>query len=297
MNLTELKAQAEPRERAFYWHWQNLNDRKDGTHGSGLRHGRCWWHFRSSNKWPGPDIRLEWLLTSSSFGLGAEINEEDVTFQFAIPPIALYLSFSTNFSLIRRFAKQIPLQYYPETLVIDEREASLKIHSGTAWLKFGASQSGWRADSHRGDPWYKRGLNFSINPFEWTFQRHEVRRTDGSWGPAEGYWNHGKDQPVTYSGTDGREVFTAPYFYILKDGDIQYRTATFCVDRREWRPRCLQWTKMFAKVRTCIDVWFDDEVGERSGSWKGGTIGCGWELRPDETPLEALHRMERTRKF
>jgi len=39
------------------------------------------------------------------------------------------------------------------------------------------------------------------------------------------------------------------------------------------------------------------EVGERTGEWKGGTTGCGYQMLPNETPLETLRRMEKERKF
>jgi hypothetical protein len=50
-------------------------------------------------------------------------------------------------------------------------------------------------------------------------------------------------------------------------------------------------------VSTTLDVKFDDEVGERSGSWKGGTIGCSYEMLPNETPEQTLRRMEKEREF
>jgi len=47
--------------------------------------------------------------------------------------------------------------------------------------------------------------------------------------------------------------------------------------------------------RTSIDVSFDQEVGERAGSWKGGTIGCDTTcFRRD--PRDTIVRMERERK-
>jgi hypothetical protein len=281
-------------ERRWFWHWQNLNERKDGTHGSGWREGRCWWHFRSRNRRPGPDICFSWNLWSSFFGVSADIDDEDLTFMVAVPPFSFWLSFSTNFWLVDTFApKKVLSPNYPDTIVIDEREILFRIHSGSVWLKFWGPRDDWT----RTDPWWKRGVNFSINPFERKFQKHEVRRADGSWAPCVGYWDHGKDQPITYSGPDGREVFIAVYRYVLNNGTVQRRIATYCIERREWRPRCLQWTDLFAKVRTCIDVNFSDEVGERSGSWKGGCTGCGWELLPTETPEQCLRRMERERKF
>jgi hypothetical protein len=90
---------------------------------------------------------------------------------------------------------------------------------------------------------------------------------------------------------------THPYKYVLKDGTVQERTATIKVEEREWRPRWFMWTSLFARKIRSIDIEFNDEVGERTGSWKGGTLGCGWNLLSKESPLECLRRMERERKF
>ena len=46
-----------------------------------------------------------------------------------------------------------------------------------------------------------------------------------------------------------------------------------------------------------MSVNFSDEVGERSGSWKGGTLGCGYDLLKNETMEQCLRRMEKERKF
>lgn len=126
-------------------------------------------------------------------------------------------------------------------------------------------------------------------PWEMTFIVHEVRRSDGTWVKAVDAWD-GKEP-------DGRAEWTFPYTYKLRSGELQVRSATVHVERREWRQRWLKWTRLFAKVRTCIDVRFSDEVGERTGSWKGGCIGCGWELKPGETPEQCLRRMELERVF
>ena len=72
---------------------------------------------------------------------------------------------------------------------------------------------------------------------------------------------------------------------------------TIYVEEREWRPKWLKWTKMFAIINRTIDVHFSKEVGKRKGSWKGGTLGCGYTLRKNETPLECLKRMEVERNF
>ena len=95
--------------------------------------------------------------------------------------------------------------------------------------------------------------------------------------------------------SEGRlsELERHPYRYILRNGTVQERTAAiYAEERHYWRP----WFPSRKTVRS-IDVQFSDEVGERTGSWKGGTIGCGYEMKPGETPLQTLRRMERERKF
>ena len=84
-----------------------------------------------------------------------------------------------------------------------------------------------------------------------------------------------------------------PYAYTLRSGEVQHRTATIRPESRRWT----RWWLPFRMVRRSIDIEFSDEVGERSGSWKGGCLGCSYEMKPGETPLETLRRMERERVF
>lgn len=87
---------------------------------------------------------------------------------------------------------------------------------------------------------------------------------------------------------------THPYTYTLKSGEVQHRRATIRVEEMEWRRWWLPWRHVWRG----IEVEFDDEVGERTGSWKGGTLGCGYEFKDStETPLECLRRMEAEREF
>lgn len=90
---------------------------------------------------------------------------------------------------------------------------------------------------------------------------------------------------------------TYPYRYLLRSGEFQDRQATIVVEEREWRWRWFTWLPFPRGIERSIDVSFDHEVGEKSGSWKGGVMGCGYTLRPHETPKECLKRMERDRKF
>lgn len=129
-------------------------------------------------------------------------------------------------------------------------------------------------------PWLKEGVE------------NEVRREDGSW----------RKKAYSYEDTepDGRKLESFPYRYTLRNGQVQEVTATVYASRiryvwRLFRKRPLFWS-LWA-WRYWIDVEFSGEVGERAGSWKGGVIGCSYEMKPGETPLETLQRMEQERKF
>ena len=75
--------------------------------------------------------------------------------------------------------------------------------------------------------------------------------------------------------------------------DREVIPTTIYVSEREWRPKWLKWTSLFSKKRRTIDIHFSKEVGKE----KGGYIGCGYELLPNEQPLDGLKRMEKEWKF
>lgn len=94
-----------------------------------------------------------------------------------------------------------------------------------------------------------------------------------------------------------REVLSGPesypYTYARLSGETQHRIATITSERRTWLRPWLPWKR----VSRSIWIDFDGEVGERSGSWKGGVLGCGYEMNSGETPEQTLRRMESERKF
>lgn len=137
--------------------------------------------------------------------------------------------------------------------------------------------------------WGGKTRHFSL-PWDFKHMKTEVLRPDGTWVPKVYSYERHKEP-------DGRWTETYPYTYRLKNGEIQERQATVYVDRMEWRWRCCTWLPWLALVRKSIEVEFDQEVGERTGSWKGGTVGCSYEMRPGETPNQTLRRMEREREF
>lgn len=136
----------------------------------------------------------------------------------------------------------------------------------------------------------------SINmPWSKDWIRTSLLLSDGSW--VHETKGNGRDFYDDNIWGDRRFSEIYPYLYKLKSGKIQNVNATVYVYEREWRMKFLKWTKFFNIVDRSIDITFSSEVGERSGSWKGGTTGCGYTILNGETPLMALRRMEKERKF
>jgi hypothetical protein len=84
-----------------------------------------------------------------------------------------------------------------------------------------------------------------------------------------------------------------PYRYVLRSGEVQERIATIKPERRLWTRAWFPWKR----ESRYINVEFNDEVGERSGTWKGGVLGCSFDMRPGDTPLDALRRAERDERL
>lgn len=77
-----------------------------------------------------------------------------------------------------------------------------------------------------------------------------------------------------------------PFTYVAKNGEIQNTTATCHVEIREWRPKWFMWTKAFRFVRRDLEINFNDEMGNRRGSWKGGVLGVSAPITRDEIYAE-----------
>ena len=162
--------------------------------------------------------------------------------------------------------------------------------------------------------WVRLGLGFGAVCF--SFPWSKVVPDEGQCsGPTYGFTFYEDLLWIKYGKNDGRggaritinmpwawkhreykilsEPETHPYTYTLRSGEVQQRQATIKAEQRTWT----RWWLPFKRVSQSIDIDFDKEVGERSGSWKGGVLGCGYEMKPGETPLQTLRRMEVERKF
>jgi hypothetical protein len=149
---------------------------------------------------------------------------------------------------------------------------------------------------------YKKKTKFIYFPWAYEWFRTSYLRKDGTWENEQK--NIKKDGKIIrkdfYEDEKWESILFSEsydYTYFLDNGDIQKRMAKIQVIEREWRMKWFMWTSFKNKKRRVIDVDFSDEVGEKSGSYKGGTVGCSYEMKKGESPLECLRRMEKERKF
>ena len=148
----------------------------------------------------------------------------------------------------------------------------------------------YHPDSGFPNEFWVRGYNKLSFYFPWAFKflKREVLLWDGWYTEQKGdnLW----DKDIW---GDKIASQTYPYTYILNSGDVQKVNASINEEKRYWK----RWFGLHTKCRHYIEVEFDKEVGERSGSWKGGCIGCSYEIKPGESAYQCLLRMERERKF
>lgn len=138
-------------------------------------------------------------------------------------------------------------------------------------------------------------------PWAWEWVRTSKLCKDVKHHKYKESWVHEyKGNPMEFYADYWKDVLWTekyPYEYKLNSGKIQERTATVQVSEREWRWKGFKKLGFPKRVRKCIDIKFDKEVGERTGSWKGGVTGCGYDMKKGETPLQTFQRMSVERKF
>ena len=166
----------------------------------------------------------------------------------------------------------------------DAPKWGIAYHNQTFWI-----YRGGKGNMKGGSKWWA----FSM-PWQYDWVRTSILRKDGTW--EHEIKSHTKNF-YEDKWKDVLDIQTFPYTYTLKSGEIQSRLATIKIREMEHRQLWLKWTSFNNLIRKSIEIDFNDEVGEETGSWKGGCTGCSYELRNTETPLESLRRMEKERKF
>lgn len=160
-------------------------------------------------------------------------------------------------------------------------------HDNTIWIYIGGG-----GNFQGGKKW----KTFSM-PWQYDWVRTSTYMRDETW------FNETNKQRLTWNGegyathkwlSEYKWRETLPY---IDEYDNTTVNATISVTEREWRPRAFMWTSLFSRSKRQIDIEFDKEVGREKGSYKGGCLGCSYELKAGETPAQCLKRMEQERKF
>lgn len=188
----------------------------------------------------------------------------------------------------------IDLIFFSLTLILPFRNSwtdecippkwGISYHGNMFWI-----YRGGKGNMKGGNKWWTIEM-----PWNYDWIRTSVLCRNGLWehetpGYSKNFWDDKWKNIIKY------DVY--PYTYILKSGKIQNRTAIVRIEEREWRWHWFKWLPYPKKISRTISVDFSDEVGEETGSWKGGCISCSYEMLKGETPEQTLRRMEKERKF
>ncbi len=132
---------------------------------------------------------------------------------------------------------------------------------------------------------------------QWRFVRFSLYQPDGSHFYTELERDRRKRKT---SGLDGfkdqweAEKAVNKVHFHFRDFDGEEIVATTHIEEREWLfgDKWCSWLSWFRKPRISrtLSLNFSSEVGREKGSWKGGTLGHGIEMLPNETPESAFRR-------
>lgn len=187
----------------------------------------------------------------------------------------------------------------------DEPRWGVAIHGRTLWIYKGGDGNGGKKTSHgKNIIAWDLPFTYSTPCCRWQVECHTahglnipcmIDRNVMECHDAKNY------MPIHQVGIVevGQNVYElTKYHYDYVDSyDGEVIPCVFWVEEQEWRPKWLGWTGLFKKIKRSIRIEFSSEVGRDKGSWKGGCIGCGYELLPSESPMDCIKRMEKERRF
>lgn len=156
-------------------------------------------------------------------------------------------------------------------------------------IHYGIQPGGWYSnDPENSDhtkvffyPWnleHKRTTFYSLDCRESTTNWDPIRDLQYKFKNREESWNCYLQYPTIFQ----YETYIDPY-------DNKEIPARYHVVEMEWRRFNCPFLKY---VRRNIDIDFKDEVGPRKGQWKGGTIGMGFEMLPNESHEDTWKRFQ-----
>ena len=169
---------------------------------------------------------------------------------------------------------------------IDSREYGFSIAEGALHLHFGRQSGDSSTEKNRCYffPWKEwRHVRHSFYGLQ---GEHVTTLPDSSKPCDDGLKKWERDEAI-------REA-TPTAAFEFDDFDGERITATTRIEEREWKfgTGWFKWLSLFRKpkISRSLDLHFSSEVGDRKGSWKGGTVGHSIEMLPGELHEQAFRR-------
>jgi hypothetical protein len=159
-------------------HWQNLNEKKDGTTGSMFKHGRAWIY----SKWEDEraqrrkELHLEWSLFTKfwalEFSVGTGDADDGLSLWVACGLFSLHVSFEGILS--RKFVERMQekakstkgLGYAYMAL---PRSTGVKIHGNTIWFEI------WNTEDWSSEQPKWMSFNFGVVDFLFGKEKYETK--------------------------------------------------------------------------------------------------------------------------
>jgi hypothetical protein len=140
----------------------------------------------------------------------------------------------------------------------------------------------WLGHRHIRRSFYDReGIHFYTLPDRGGWREYNRRFGEGSWRN-------------TWDAERAIEEACPTVRFAFDDYDGERIEATTKIEEREWAHGTgwFRWLSLFRRnmVRRSLDMNFSKETGRRKGSWKGGTVGTGIEMRAGELHEAAFRR-------
>jgi len=141
-----------------------------------------------------------------------------------------------------------------------------------------------------GDSSSEKSNYWSIPWLNRRFHRHSILDPDHNI-----VWTqYAKDRKDWKDAHEAEESVEKVKFYCRDKYDNAEIIATCHISEREWRHGTgwFKWLSYFTKptIQRSLSIEYDQEVGPRKGSWKGGIMGTGCKIEPGEKPWIAFRK-------
>ena len=183
--------------------------------------------------------------------------------------------YSINFCfIIGQFSIKIPY-IVPKDIYLETRWG-FNIHDAMLFLYWGK---------------YMNGIDLPF--FAYIYEDSQVLTTESKW-ESQIYENNPDTYTPNYNYKDNRAIEEIDFIYTLNNGQIQSRRALGFKQRRIWHRK---WLPFIKEVKEFAEFEFNQEVGERELTWKGGFLNINTPLEKNESLRDCLNRLITAHKF